>query len=232
MHKDPQKIKKMFSKVAGKYDATNSAMSFGIYKSWYKKLIDFAEISEGMKVLDCATGTGNIAFEINKRVGNKGSVTGVDFCEEMLVIARKKSTELQTNITFENADVLNLKYDDNSFDAATIGFGIRNVLSVEKCLLEMSRVVKQGGKVIVLEFGQPKGLFNMIFNTYNKVFLPVWKKFLKLDSDSYSYLKDSSSIFPCREDFISIMNKTECFSECSFAPVSFGIAYIYVGIVK
>lgn len=221
----------MFAKAAPKYDLGNKVLSFNIYRRWYKKLLIMGGISKGDNVLDCATGTGCLAFEIEKLVGKSGSVIGVDFTPEMLDVANEKAKEYNSSVKFEIGDVLELKFPDNSFDKTTIAFGIRNVENAECGLKEMARVVRSGGVVAILEFGKSKGILSFFYRIYFSIFFPIIAKLLGLDSSAYKYLTESSSEFPCREDFLNIMGKTNNFSDYYFKSLSGGIAYIYIGIV-
>jgi demethylmenaquinone methyltransferase / 2-methoxy-6-polyprenyl-1,4-benzoquinol methylase len=236
MDKTPEKIQSMFSKVAPFYDKANTALSLGIYNHWYKKVIKLSVIKENMKILDCATGTGNLAFQFFKKLGSNGEVTGIDFTKEMLDIARTRANEYKISnfptINFESGDVLNLPFVDNSFDIVSIAFGIRNVDSVDICLKEMVRVAKTGGKVVILEFGQPIGILKYLFKLYFKIVMPLLSFFLSLDNDSYIYLIESSKEFPCRNNFLELMNQTGSFSLSKYKSLTFGIAYLYVGIKK
>lgn len=230
---DPEKIRSMFSKVAGKYDQANSVLSVGIHHLWRKKVIELAEPKSGMKVLDCATGTGDLAIAFKKAVGPTGQVTGTDFCVEMMETAPEKSKSQGLDITFEFADVTQLQYTDRTFDISSISFGIRNVKDPVLALNEMARVTKSGGKVVVLEFGQMTvPVIAQIYNFYSEKILPHLGGLVSGQKEAYSYLQKSSAAFPCREDFIELMKKTGQFSNMYYVPVSLGIAYIYIGEVK
>lgn len=223
-----EKVKNMFASISDVYDKMNNTLSFGTHHLWRRKTVKISSAEKGMKVLDCATGTGDLAYRFKKAVGKDGYVLGTDFVPEMIDFANKK----YKHIDFEIADVMNLPYEDNSFDIASISFGIRNVDDIIKGLSEMARVVKPGGKVVVLEFGQPKGIFGKIYSFYSEKIMPFVGKLIAKDEDAYQYLHETSSTFPCREDFLDYMYKTERLTNCTFTPVTFGIAYIYVGTVR
>jgi len=218
----------MFNVISARYDLLNDLLSFGIHRSWRKKAVKIAKVKSGDKVLDIATGTGDFAYEFKKATGESGQVTGIDFSDEMLKVASDK----YKNIEFQKADALNLQFDEKYFDFASIAFGIRNVDSIEKCLIEMVRVLKPGGKIIILEFGQPKGIFKIIFQIYSHIFMPVFGKLITGNPRAYDYLRESSAKFPCREKLLDIMNKTEHFSDLKYYSLTMGIAYIYIGIIK
>jgi len=151
---NPEIIRSMFSKVAGQYDKANSVLSVGIHHLWRKKLVRLSGATDGQSILDCATGTGDLAIEFKKAVGPNGRVVGTDFCADMLESAPQKAKAENLDILFEQADVTQLQYQDNQFDVVSISFGIRNVNNPVKALQEMARVAKPGGRVMILEFGQ------------------------------------------------------------------------------
>lgn len=230
---EADKIRQMFSQVAPQYDRANNVLSFGIHHLWRKKLVDLSEVTSGMSVLDCATGTGDLALEFKKRVGPLGQVTGTDFCVDMMVTAPLKAKKMNQNVHFEVADVLNLPYADQTFDACSISFGIRNVENPEKALMEMARVVKPNGHVLILEFGQVKWpLLSSIYNFYSEKILPKVGGWITKEKEAYEYLQKSSALFPSGEKFVEMMKQTHVFSEVSSYTLTGGIAYIYKGRVR
>lgn len=230
---NPELIRSMFAKVAQNYDRGNSVLSIGIHHLWRKKLVELAQAKPGQRILDCATGTGDLAIAFKKEVGPTGTVIGTDFCAEMLETAPQKAQRSGLDVQFEIADVTQLQYADKSFDICSISFGIRNVGDPVKGLSEMARVTKSGGRVMVLEFGQMQTpVIKNLYNFYSEKVLPQIGGLVTGQKEAYEYLQKSSSAFPCREEFLGLMNQTGQFSEMSFKPVSFGIAYIYSGTVK
>ena len=230
---DPEKIRSMFSKVAANYDKANSVLSLGIHHLWRKKVVQISGAKPGMSVLDCATGTGDLAIEFKKAVGPTGKVIGTDFCAEMLESAPQKASEKNLDIQFELADVTKLQYENNQFDITSISFGIRNVSDPIKALQEMARVTKPNGQVIVLEFGQMDfPLVSQAYNFYSEKVLPKIGGLVTGQGAAYDYLQKSSAAFPCKDNFLGLMKDAGCFSDMTYTPVSFGIAYIYVGTVK
>lgn len=227
---DPQKIKSMFSKVASGYDKANDILSAGIHHLWRKKLVKLSGAKTGDSVLDCATGTGDLAIEFKKTVGTQAHVVGTDFCKEMLDFAPAKAKKQNLDITFEIADVTTLNFTDNSFDISSISFGIRNVGDPSKGISELARVTKPGGKVCILEFGQIENpALNKAYQFYSTKILPKIGGTITGETDAYEYLQNSSAQFPCRDEFIKLMNQAAQFSSVQCIPVSFGIAYIYIG---
>lgn len=230
---NPEIIRSMFAKVAANYDRGNSVLSMGIHHLWRKKLVKWSGAKAGQKVLDCATGTGDLAIEFKKAVGADGKVTGTDFCAEMLIPAPAKAAERGLDITFEQADVTQLQYTDNLFDITSISFGIRNVSDPVKALKEMARVTRPGGTVMVLEFGQVQvPVFSSLYNFYSMHVLPKIGGLVTGQKDAYEYLQKSSAAFPCREGFLDLMKKSEAYSSFEYTALTGGIAYIYKGTVK
>lgn len=223
----------MFVRVAPKYDLANSVLSLGIHHLWRKKLVSYSEVTPGSRVLDCATGTGDLAIEFKKSVGPLGEVIGTDFCIEMLGPAPKKARQKGLEIAFEVADAMNLPYQDDTFDVCSISFGIRNVQNPGKALSEMARVTKSGGKVMVLEFGQMKWpVISQLYNFYSEKMLPKLGGLVTGETEAYEYLQTSSKNFPCRDKFVDLMKSTNTFSHVEYISLTGGIAYIYKGQVK
>ena len=232
-HPDPERIRKMFSQVAGGYDKANSILSMGVHHLWRKKLVKLSGVGPGGRVLDCATGTGDLAIVFKKIVGSHGSVLGTDFCPDMLQTAPMKARKSNLKINFETADVTELPYDKDLFDVASIAFGIRNVRHPKRAVSEMARVTRPGGVVMVLEFGQVQLLgFKNIYKIYSEKILPILGGWVTGQREAYQYLQHSSSSFPCREKFAELMRGTDKFSEVSWTPLTGGIAYIYKAVVK
>jgi demethylmenaquinone methyltransferase/2-methoxy-6-polyprenyl-1,4-benzoquinol methylase len=223
---DPARIRGMFGSIAGRYDRANTILSAGVHHLWRRKAVRWSGAKDGDAVLDCATGTGDLAIAFKKSVG-RGRVTGTDFTPEMIALARRKSHD----ITFEVADVTALPYADDVFDIASISFGIRNVGDPMKAIAEMARVVRPGGRVLVLEFGQPSNaLFRALYNGYRRHFLPRLGGAVTGERGAYDYLESSAARFPCGEAFASMMRSAAEFSSIEVKALTFGIAYLYRGI--
>lgn len=230
--KNPEVIRSMFSKVASNYDRANSVLSLGIHNLWRKKLVRLAKLSPNASILDCATGTGDLAIEFKKEAGPASKVIGTDFCAEMLASAPDKSKSLGLDIQWQQADAMNLPFADDTFDVVSISFGIRNVGDPKKAISEMARVAKPGGQVFVLEFGQATlPVFAPVFNFYSEKILPVLGGWVTGQKTAYEYLQKSSAEFPCREDFVNLMKESASFSKVDFHSLTGGIAYIYHGRV-
>ena len=226
-----EKVKNMFADIADDYDRINTILSFGVHNAWRKRAVLESGAAPGDKVLDCATGTGDLAIEFKKTVGHRGEVLGTDFCEEMIEHAPAKADKEQLVVNFEVADAMNLPYKDNSFDIASIAFGIRNVDDPLVCLKEMARVIKSGGRVVVLEFGQPKGPVKYPYEIYSKHVMPAIGGFISGNREAYTYLPETSAKFPAGKSFLELMKKADVFSDQRAIKLTGGISYIYVGTV-
>lgn len=226
-----EKVRDMFADIADDYDRINSILSFGVHSAWRKKTVQMSGAQPGDRVLDCATGTGDLAFEFKERVGHTGSVMGTDFCKEMIQHAPSKADKKQLVVEFEVADAMDLPYDDDSFDIASIAFGIRNVDDPLECLKEMARVVRPGGRVVVLEFGQPGGVVKYPYEFYSRFVMPAVGGWISGNRDAYTYLPETSAAFPAGQAFLDLMDKAGVFQNKKAASLTGGIAYVYVGTV-
>lgn len=226
-----EEVKKMFSSIAHRYDLLNSILSMGIHHQWKKKTVNWSGASEGMSILDCASGTGDLAFAFKKAAGPLGEVVATDFCSEMLQVARNKKENNKHKIIWEEADVMNLPYDDDRFDICSIAFGIRNVSDPLKAIAEMARVVKPGGYVMVLEFGQPCGLFKYPYAFYSRHIIPRLGGWISGNKQAYEYLPETSAAFPSGERFLSMMQRTGQFESVYDKALLYGVAFIYKGVV-
>jgi demethylmenaquinone methyltransferase/2-methoxy-6-polyprenyl-1,4-benzoquinol methylase len=227
-----KQVQQMFASIAPAYDRTNSVLSLGIHHVWRKNTVQVSGARTGMSVLDCATGTGDLALEFKKTVGPAGQVIGTDFCPEMMETAPAKSEAKKLHVEFEVADAMNLPYPDHTFDISSISFGIRNVDDPSIALKEMARVVKPGGKVMILEFGQPKGFMGVLYDWYSRHIIPFIGGLLTGNKEAYQYLPRTAAQFPCREEFLTLMRNTGMYSEASYQELTFGIAFLYKGVVR
>lgn len=226
-----EQVREMFSSIAPKYDLANEVLSFGVHRLWRRATIHASAARSGQRVLDCATGTGDLALAFKRTVGESGEVVGTDFCEPMLVHARRKAEQAHLRVHFEPADATRLPYPDAGFDISSISFGIRNVDDPVACLREMARVVRPGGRVVVLEFGQPRGLFGMLYSFYSRTVMPFIGGLLTGNRGAYSYLPRTAAAFPAGERFVDLMKQAGCFRTMEARPLLSGMAYIYVGEV-
>ncbi len=227
-----EQVRAMFADIAPKYDITNTVLSLGIHHYWRAWLVKASGAQVGMRVLDCATGTGDLAIAFKRSVGRQGTVLGTDFCAAMMSSAPAKAAAQGVEVHFEVADVMNLPYTDGMFDIASIAFGIRNVDKPVQALSEMARVVRPGGCVMVLEFGQPQGWFGKLYRWYSDVVIPRIGGFLTGRREAYSYLNRTAAAFPCGASFEALMYQTGRFTRCFSKPLTFGVAWVYGGIVR
>jgi demethylmenaquinone methyltransferase/2-methoxy-6-polyprenyl-1,4-benzoquinol methylase len=194
-------VRAMFDRIAGVYDAMNSVMTVGMHHRWRERAADLARVGPGDSALDVATGTGDLAVELRRRVGPSGRVVGSDFSEGMLELARDKSRDVQ----WEWADALDLAYESDSFDAATVGFGARNFADLGRGLREMTRVVRPGGRVVVLEITTPqKPPLSFFFRAWFDTIVPAIGR-VAGDADAYTYLPSSVRRFPGPRDLAAEM---------------------------
>ncbi len=190
-------VNRMFDRIAGHYDAMNSLMTAGLHHRWRQRTAARAELREGDSALDVCCGTGDLALELASYVGPAGTVVGCDFSEPMLELARAKSVaQWATSVRFEYADALELPYDDRSFDAVTVGFGVRNLADLDRGLEEMTRVLKPGGRLVILEITQPhRPPLSVFYSLWFDRIVPLLGT-LAGDRDAYSYLPESVRSFP------------------------------------
>lgn len=192
-----QQVRAMFDRIAGKYDLMNSVMTAGLHDRWRARAVDLAELETGDRALDVATGTGDLAFELSKAVGAKGEVVASDFSEQMLKVAREKQGKTNAhNVCFEWANAMELPYEDDEFAAATVGFGVRNFSDLDRGLSELTRVVRPGGKVVILEISTPtRPPLSFFYRAWFDRLVPMLGKIGGEDS-AYSYLPNSVKRFP------------------------------------
>lgn len=225
-----QQVAAMFDKIAFRYDFLNRFLSAGIDVSWRKKAIKQLQALQPKQLLDVATGTGDMAILAEKML-HCDKITGIDISEGMLQIGRKKLGKpgLHHKIELLAGDSETMSFADDSFDAITVAFGVRNFQNLEKGLTEMRRVLKPGGKLVVLEFSRPKQfIFKTIYNMYMNTIAPGFGKLFAKNKDAYQYLNDSVQRFPEGIDFINILNKAG-YSSAYSKTLTLGICTIYCG---
>jgi demethylmenaquinone methyltransferase / 2-methoxy-6-polyprenyl-1,4-benzoquinol methylase len=189
-------VRGMFDRIAGVYDVMNSAMTAGLHHDWRQRAVERAEVGPGSDALDVCCGTGDLALELRRRIGPDGRVVGCDFSEPMLELARRKSGDQGLPVEFGWADALELPYGDASFDAVTIGFGARNLADLERGLAEMARVLRPGGRLVILEITRPQRQpLASFYSLWFDRIVPVIGTFAG-DPEAYSYLPDSVRSFP------------------------------------
>jgi demethylmenaquinone methyltransferase / 2-methoxy-6-polyprenyl-1,4-benzoquinol methylase len=215
-------VRVMFNDISHKYDLLNDVLSIGTHRLWKRKFVKLALTQKPTSALDCATGTGDIAFKLKQSC--PGLVTGIDFSTGMIDSANERAKNNHLPVEFKVADIQNLPFADKSYDVTTISFGIRNVEDLDRGLKELGRVSKG---VYILEFGQPKNkLYKKLYFAMLRLYVPLFGLISKR-KDAYEYLIASSETFPSAEKFVEIMKKNMSFKHMGFIPVFGGIAYIY-----
>jgi demethylmenaquinone methyltransferase/2-methoxy-6-polyprenyl-1,4-benzoquinol methylase len=220
-------VEEMFNNISPRYDLLNHLLSANIDKIWRKNVIKKIEPYKPKKILDIATGTGDFAIAASRIEG--AAITGIDISEGMLKVGQRKvdKRNLSDRIKLIKADSESLPFEDNSFDAVMVGFGVRNFENLEKGLSEIVRVLKPEGVFFVLEFSKPKKTpFKQVYRIYFNCILPFIGRIISKDKSAYAYLPESVNEFPCREDFLSILAKVDLIKN-TFYPQTFGIATIY-----
>jgi len=225
-----EQVAEMFNSIAFRYDFLNRFLSVGIDVTWRKKAINQLKELQPKKVLDVATGTGDVALMTYKML-HPEKIIGIDISEGMLGFGRQKIEKLglSNSIELVKGDSENINFDDNSFDAITVAFGVRNFENLERGLKEMLRVLRPGGKLVVLEFSKPKQpLFKSIYNLYMNQIAPSFGKLFSKNKNAYQYLNDSVQAFAEGETFVTIM-KEAGFKQTYLKPLTMGICTIYCG---
>ena len=224
-----EQIAAMFNSISGKYDFLNHFLSLGIDILWRKRAVRLLKKHQPKLILDIATGTGDFAIEALSLKPEK--IIGVDISEGMLSVGREKliKKNLTDKIELISGDSEFLPFEDNFFDAVIVSFGVRNFENLEKGLSDMLRVLKPGGKVVILEFSKPKSFpFKQIYQFYFQWILPKIGKLISKNHAAYTYLPDSVEAFPDGDDFLNILNKIG-FQKNQCTPLTLGISSIYSG---
>ncbi len=223
-----KQVEQMFDTISENYDGLNRVISLGSDVKWRKKVIKLVASTQPKSILDIATGTGDLAIQFAENTSAE-KIVGLDISDGMLSVARKKveGKENLKKIEFIQADSEALPFNDNTFDAITVSFGIRNFENLEKGLGEILRVLKEGGRFVILETSVPtKFPFKQGYNIYSKNILPLVGKLFSKDKVAYKYLSESASVFPFGEELNNILRKTG-FKEVKSLPQTFGVATIY-----
>lgn len=222
-------IQKMFDQISDKYDFLNAFLSFGVHKYWRKEMLQLAKKLTPNIVLDIATGTGDLAILLSKKIPNL-KIWGLDLSKNMLQLAKKKAAKLvlENKLQFLQGDCEKIPFEAKKFDLITIAFGIRNFENIEDSLREIYRVLKSKGTLIILEFSQPKSpLIRFIYKIYSKYILSNLGKWISKDKSAYNYLYKSAEVFPYGEKMEEILKKAQFLNPKTY-PLSFGIVSIYI----
>jgi demethylmenaquinone methyltransferase/2-methoxy-6-polyprenyl-1,4-benzoquinol methylase len=223
-------VNRMFDRVAGRYDALNSVMTAGLHHRWRERAAAKAELGPGDAALDICCGTGDLALELAKRVAPGGHVVGCDFSEPMLDLAREKAAErAAAGVRFEWADALELPYDGERFDAVTVGFGVRNLADLDRGLREMARVLKPGGRAVILEITTPtRPPLSLFYSLWFDRIVPLLGA-LSSNPEAYSYLPESVRSFPSPRGLAEKMDDAG-FKAVRYTVLAGGIIAIHSGV--
>lgn len=226
-----EKVKGVFDSVADNYDVMNDLMSFGIHRLWKRYAIELSAVRSGQHILDLASGTGDLVIKFAGLVGKEGTVIMSDINNAMLVNGRDRliNKGIVGNVQFVQIDAEQIPFKKNSFDCVTIAFGLRNVTHKEKALAEMYRVLKPGGRALVLEFSKPTNKpFRKIYDLYSMNILPKIGKFVAKDEESYRYLAESIRVHPDQDKLQEMMEESG-FEQCDYFNLTNGVVAIHRG---
>jgi demethylmenaquinone methyltransferase/2-methoxy-6-polyprenyl-1,4-benzoquinol methylase len=223
-------VNRMFDRVAGNYDALNSVMTAGLHHRWRQRAAELAELSLGDSALDVCCGTGDLTLELAGRVAPAGHVVGCDFSEPMLDLAREKASgRASAGVRFEWADALQLPYDADRFDAVTVGFGARNLADLDRGLSEMARVLKPGGRAVILEITQPtRPPLSIFYSLWFDRVVPLLGSFSS-DPEAYSYLPESVRSFPAPRALAEKMDRAG-FGRIRYTVLAGGIIAVHSAV--
>ena len=227
-----KKVAGVFHSVASKYDLMNDLMSGGVHRIWKRFTIEISGVRAGNTVLDIAGGTGDLTAKFSKIVGQEGAVVLADINDSMLNVGRDKLIDhgIAGNVTFAQADAQYLPFPDNTFDCITIAFGLRNVTDKDLALRSMLRVLKPGGRLLILEFSKPQNtLLEKAYDAYSFKVLPLMGKVITDDADSYRYLAESIRMHPDQETLKTMMDNAG-FSGTQFYNLTGGVVALHKGV--
>lgn len=224
-----EQVAEMFDSIAGRYDFMNHFLSARTDIGWRKKAIRLMKKDAPKKILDIATGTGDMAILANKLL-NPDEIIGIDISQQMLEEGRKKIERegLVNKIRLQYGDSETINFAENTFDAGMVAFGVRNFENLEKGLTEIKRVLKPGGQLVILEFSKPNRPVRSLYNMYMGIIAPQMARWFRQNKEAYQYLNESANAFPDRKDIVNILNKVG-FSDTRYKPLSLGICCIYTG---
>lgn len=221
-------VERMFGRIAHGYDRANTMITAGLHRRWRRRAVRESGARHGMRILDCATGTGDFAIEFARVVGSKGVVIATDICQPMLDILKRKA-QSYGQLRIEVADMQQLPYPDATFDIVSCGYGVRNADDPRAALAEMARVAVPGGKVVILETGVPTLLpLRWFYRFYIHVIVPLIGKLIVGDRAAYRYLPRTAEQFPYGDAFVALLQQTRVFEHIRSIPLVGGVSYIYI----
>jgi demethylmenaquinone methyltransferase / 2-methoxy-6-polyprenyl-1,4-benzoquinol methylase len=226
------RVANVFHSVAGKYDLMNDLMSGGIHRLWKRFTIELSAVRPGHKVLDIAGGTGDLAYKFSKLVGKDGQVILSDINSSMLNVGRNRLIDrgVSQNVQYVQLDAQHIPFDDDSFDCVTIAFGLRNVTDKDLALRSILRVLKPGGRLLVLEFSKPQNaLLEKFYDAYSFRLLPIMGKLITNDADSYRYLAESIRMHPDQQTLKNMLDEAG-FIDTEFHNMTGGVVALHKGI--
>jgi demethylmenaquinone methyltransferase/2-methoxy-6-polyprenyl-1,4-benzoquinol methylase len=223
----------MFDGLAPRYDLGNAFLALGQIPRWQRAAVRRSGAAAGQAVLDCAAGTGDLSLAFARAVGPAGRVTALDFCAEMLArLPAKAQRAGRGNIATVQADMLALPFPAGAFDIAACSFGIRNVDDPLRGLAEMARVVRPGGRVVVLETGQPRSpLWRALYGVYHRLYMPGIGTLLTGDAAAFGYLRRTTAAFPSGDNFVALLRQAHPFTRVDAWPLLGGVTWLYVAVV-
>ena len=227
-----EKVAEVFHSVAGKYDLMNDLMSAGIHRLWKRMTIEMSGVRRGHSVLDIAGGTGDLTAKFSRIVGPEGTVVLADINDSMLKVGRDRLMDrgIVDNIRFSQADAQHLPFPDNTFDVISIAFGLRNVTDKDMALRSLLRVLKPGGRLLVLEFSKPENpILSKVYDSYSFSILPKLGKLFASDADSYQYLAESIRMHPDQETLQGMMDNAG-FANTDFHNMTGGVVALHRGV--
>ena len=226
-----EQVRAMFDNIAPAYDFMNRAMTLGIDKIWRRKAVEMIATPRPRDILDVATGTGDLAMLLARRL-DPLTITGIDLSEGMLAVGRRKAAEagLADVVSFQQADCLHLPFTGNSFDCVTVAYGVRNFEDIEGGYCEMFRVLRPGGRLLVIELSTPRGrLVKPLYDLYTRHIIPLAGRMVSKDTRAYAYLPESIAAVPQGEQMAELMSRAG-FTSVTVRPLTFGVCTIYLAV--
>lgn len=226
-----EQVEAMFDNIASAYDFMNTAMTFGLHRLWLRRALRMMRLRPGARLLDMATGTGDVALRLARRYA-PASVTGIDLSAGMLTEARRKAArerpEVGARLDFRQGDALAIEAADEAFDAATVAYGVRNFEHLEAGLRELARVLRPGGTLCIIELSTPQGSFTgPLYRFYSRRVIPAVGRLVSGDSRAYTYLPESIAACPQRDDMTALLRRAG-FSDARWRELTFGVVTIYI----